>query len=103
MSLIQDYIRPNLYSISVAMIATLLVIYGNDINRGVKRLVRKYPFALRVFIFVLVCAFGYGYITLILARIVRNGLAQLNNLELILCILAAFFTLGFLAEHKKHL
>lgn len=58
-----QWFRPYQYQAALAMIATLLVIFGNEINNTVKRLVAKQHFIVRTFVFILVCAFGYGLLT----------------------------------------
>lgn len=103
MNLIQQYLRPHITSIALAIVATLLVIYGNDINRFVKKHIRSFPFLARVGIFFLICALGYGYVTVLLARALRNVFAGMSNPQLLLSVIGSFLLLGFLADHKRHL
>ena len=52
--------RGNLYDISLAIMATLFVLFGPGINAWVQKSISGLNFVLRTFIFVLVCAIGYG-------------------------------------------
>ena len=53
-------IRGNLYDISLAIMATLFVLFGPGINAWVQKSISGLNFVLRTLIFVLVCAIGYG-------------------------------------------
>ena len=55
-----QWLYPYLGEISLAIMATLLVIYGNSINRMVKRQTHGLHFIFRTSIFILLCTFGYG-------------------------------------------
>lgn len=52
--------RGNLYDISLAIMATLFVLFGPGINAWVQKSISGLNFVLRTLIFVLVCAIGYG-------------------------------------------
>lgn len=94
--------RPHLGAIAMALIATLLVVYGADLNRVVQEMVRRLHFLVRVLIFMLVCAFGYGaivnYFTPLLARV----LASAGDLWLGPVVVAAFIFVGYLAERRHY-
>ena len=53
--------------ISLALVMTALAIYGNDINGLIRRRTQNLHFLLRTVLFVTVCAFGYGWLSLSLA------------------------------------
>ena len=60
-----DVMRPHNSEIALAMVATLLVIFGDHINRGLKYLVRKQPNTNIVQFFTEskrsgICSGGYG-------------------------------------------
>lgn len=87
--------------IGFAFFATLLAVYGQDINRSVRSRIREYHFLLRTLIFVFLCAFGYGWLILFIAPQLAGllTLAPLRLLPLIVVIL--FVLLGILAERKR--
>jgi len=96
-------VRPHLYQIAMAIVATLLVIYGNEVNQLIRRQISGLHFLLRALIFVLVCAFGYGYLLIWFTPLLAAWL-HLVPLHLIgPATLAILLTLGLLAERKKQL
>ena len=56
---IGQWFRGYQYQMAMAIVATVLVIFGSDINNAVRSLVRKQHFIVRSLTFVVVCAFGY--------------------------------------------
>lgn len=87
----------------MCIIATLLVIFGNDINRFVRSLLVKQYFIVRLGIFVLVCAMGYGVATLFLADILFKMLATIPKQYLALSMVIIFILLGLTAEKRKQI
>lgn len=98
---IAGFIREHSWTICIAWTASLLVIYGDDLARLTKGVARSWHFVFRVLFFVVVCGFGYGLITIFLARLIHSQLVRLDNLWLTISALAAFLLLGFLAEKHK--
>lgn len=95
------WLRPHLMTIALMVVATLLVLYGNNINAVVKRNINHYPFIVRIMIFILLCAFGYGLLTNILTPFIASQLAQLSNLYLGPIVVIGTIALGVLAERKR--
>lgn len=91
-------IRPWTTDIALALIATLLVIYGDAINGVVRRLVRKQPVWIRVAVFVSLCTFGYGTLTVWLVPQVAGFLGSQPDMIYVALVLAGFLLLGVLAE-----
>lgn len=87
----------------MSIIATLLVIFGNDINRYIRRLVKKFHFLVRLVIFVLVCALGYGVATIFLAQGLQAMLKAVPREYLVVVVAAIFFLLGLAAEERKQI
>lgn len=98
---IAKWLRGNLYQVSLMMVATLLVIYGGNINALVRNAVSSFHFAVRVAVFVALCAFGYGLITVYTVPWASKALAMLPNLWLPPVVLGIFIALGVIAEKKK--
>lgn len=93
-------IRPHLTFISSALVATLLVIYGNSLNRAVWTLVRGAHFIIRTLVFIALCAVGYGALTVYLIPFVRRLLLMAGSVWLGVLVVAIFILVGWLAE--KH-
>jgi hypothetical protein len=95
--LMRDYMR----EISVALIATVLALYGNYVNEAVKSLMKSHHFIARFTVFVLLCAFGYGALSVYTARFVRLLMSHLSDLWLAPVVIVSFLLVGLLAEHKR--
>ena len=100
---LSGWMRPHLLQISMAFVATLLVVYGTAINKAIKRHIGHYSFFLRVSIFVVICAFGYGMIMVFATPFVAKLLARLGKLYLAPVEVLSFFAIGILAERKNQI
>lgn len=103
MDSITHFLRQHLHDIAVAIIATLLVIFGSDINRSIKGLVKRNHFVVRLAVFVLVCAFGYGLATVFLADLLVSLLRSIPGRFLAVWILLLFVLLGLVAERRRQI
>ncbi|TLX53387.1 DUF3392 domain-containing protein [Stutzerimonas nosocomialis] len=92
--------RGHLYDISLAIMATLFVLFGPAINAWVRKTVSGLNFFFRTLIFVLVCAIGYGLAIVFLTPWVAQGLGHLNNYALAPVLLLIFFLIGVLADRN---
>ena len=97
------WVAHNRYQICIAWVASLLVIYGVPIARVVKKTAKSWHFVFRILFFVIVCAFGYGWVTLFAAKQLSKQLSQLSSYWEIAVVLLAFIFLGCLAERKKQI
>lgn len=93
----------HLFKLSMALVVTVLFIYGNDINRAVKKRVKRYNFALRVMIFVLVCSFGFGLAAVLSATLLTRILLHVDSFLLAPLVILLFVLIGILAERKNHI
>lgn len=98
-----QWFRPYQYQCALAIIATILVIFGNDLNNVVKQLVRKQHFVIRTIIFIVVCAVGYGLITVWLTELLSLQLAKIPNLYIIPVVSVIFIGLGLYAQKQRHI
>jgi hypothetical protein len=103
LSQLSGFMQPYHSAISLSLVATLLVIYGDVLNKRLKHLVSPYHFILRTLVFVVVCAFGYGLITVFAAPFVKQLLIMIPYLYRGLSIIAVFLLLGYLAEHRRYI
>ncbi|MEW6992001.1 DUF3392 domain-containing protein [Colwelliaceae bacterium 6441] len=98
-----QWFRPYQYQCALAIIATILVIFGNDINNVIKQLVRKQHFILRTVVFIFVCAIGYGLATVWLTGILSQQLAKIPNLYIVPVVSLIFIGLGMYAQKQRHI
>lgn len=96
-------LQPYLHDISLALIATGLVVYGDSINGFLKRVVVSWFFLARVLAFILMCTFGYGFLTLWGQPVIYWLLTHVDLVYRPAIILACFCFLGVLAERKRYL
>lgn len=96
-------LRPYTDEISFAVAATLLIIYGNDINKGVKKSLTHHPFVMRVFLFILVASVGYGLIAVLITKGMSKFLGTLDSRVMGAFIICLFIAMGVLAERKGHI
>lgn len=95
------WVRQHLIYVSTAFVSCLMAMYGGAIGGAVKNSVQKYNFFLRVTVFVLLCAFGYGAVGLLLAKLLKELLSQLSFTWLAGLVAAMFVFIGILAEQKN--
>ena len=98
-----QWLYPWLWEISLAIMATLLVIYGHTINKMVKRQINSLHFFFRTLIFILLCAFGYGALLVFVTPYVSKLLASVSLIYLGPLVLGIFIGLGLIAEKKNHI
>jgi uncharacterized membrane protein (DUF485 family) len=98
-----QWFRGYQYQTAMAIVATLLVIFGNDINTQLKKLVAKQHFIIRSGIFVLVCAFGYGLLTVWLTGLLAAQLSHIPNLYVLPLVILIFSLLGMYAQKQRHI
>ncbi|UCJ17963.1 DUF3392 domain-containing protein [Pseudomonas sp. MM211] len=92
--------RGHLYEISLALMATLLVLFGPGINAWVQGRIGSLNFILRTLIFVLICAIGYGLAMVYLTPLLTQILGHFNNYTLAPVLLLVFFLIGVLADRS---
>lgn len=96
-----DFLRFHMDSISIGLVATLLVIYGETINNYFKRITRSIPFIGRFALFIVLCSAGYAFLTSQLVRYLKLFLQGQADLPLIGITIGAFLILAFLARSGK--
>lgn len=98
-----SWFRPYQYQTALAIVATLLVVFGNDINGAIKHLIRKQHFIIRTLLFVFICAFGYGLLTVWLTSVLAKYLALVPTLYIVPLIVGIFLCLGAYAQKQRHI
>ena len=94
------WMNDHLFTISMAMAAAVLIIYGADINRFIKRHIKGYPFFVRLIVFISVCAVGYSFLTFLLGALLKGFFSSLNGVYLSPVVTILFIVIGVLAERK---
>lgn len=92
------WVRPHTDDIALALVATLLVIFGDTINDLVRKLVRPQPVLIRVGVFIALCAFGYGMLSVWLTPLLESYLRTLSAAMFLSVVVGAFVLVGILAE-----
>ncbi|MDY0135958.1 MAG: DUF3392 domain-containing protein [Thiomicrospira sp.] len=100
LAIISGWVRPYLSQIGLAMMATLLVIYGNDLTLMLKKQIGGLQFFLRITTFMLFCAFGFAILANYLTPLLIDLLASTGDTWLGLAVIGAFYVIGFLAQRK---
>ncbi len=87
--------------IAFSFVATLLVLYGNEINRWIRSVAKPYHFILRVTVFIVICGFGYGLATSKLTDYLEHLLVKYTGSWLFVIVLLVFIGLGVLADRRN--
>ncbi len=95
-----QWLYPWLGEIAMAIMATLLVIYGHSINRLLKKQISGMHFIFRTLFFILLCTFGYGALLIYVTPILSHLLAGVGMIYLGPLIVGIFIMLGVLAEKE---
>ena len=102
-NIIGNYLTPYLNDISIAMIICLLIIFSSDVNRGIRTLLSRYHFLVRMVIFITINAFGYGLLIIKFSPRLASFLHSLQPALMLFIIITTFFIIGMLAQKKKHI
>jgi hypothetical protein len=92
--------RSHLGDISLALMATLFVLFGPALNSRVQRSIGSLNFIFRTLLFVLLCAVVYGLAIVFLTPYLTQALASFNNYTLAPVLLLVFFLIGVLADRS---
>lgn len=92
--------RSHLSDISLAIMATLPVLFGPAINAWVQQRIGSLNFVFRTLLFVLICAVGYGLAMVFVTPWLAKGLGYFNNYTLAPVLLLVFFVIGMIADRS---
>ncbi|TDQ37036.1 DUF3392 domain-containing protein [Thiopseudomonas denitrificans] len=95
---LSQWSRSHLGDISMALMASTLVLFGPILNAWLRRQTGTLHFIFRTLIFILVCAIGYGLAMIHLTPLIKQALAQLNNYTLAPVLLVLFVLIGIFAD-----
>jgi hypothetical protein len=88
--------------IAMGVVATLLTIYGNDINSYVRKFFKKNHFFVRFSAFILLCTLGYTLLTNFFLSFFNSWLGSLSPQNLALGVFATLGILAWIATSKGH-
>lgn len=92
--------RLHLHDIALAIMATLLVLFGPAINARLQKSIGGLNFLFRTLLFVLLCTLGYGLAMIYLPPWLAHGLGYFSNYTLAPVLLLVFFVIGVLADRN---
>lgn len=102
LQLTSSWVRPHLALIAFTFMATLLVLYGSDIIRVLRGIIKPYPLLVRVLILMILCAFGFGWAATKLTWLMERYLFAKTGAWTGVVVLLTFIALALLADRKKH-
>lgn len=97
---LSSWSRTHLYQIALAILTSLLIIFGSVIHHSIQRSMGWLHFIIRTSIFILLCAVGYGLFLNWAATWLTRVLSLCNDYSLAPVLLCIFFVLGFLADRR---
>ncbi|MDX1352803.1 MAG: DUF3392 family protein [Thiomicrorhabdus sp.] len=99
---LSSWMKGYLPQIVLSMVATLLVIYGDNILQVVKQQIGSLKIVLRITLFILFCAFGFGFITSIAAPLFKQlvGSGRCRTSAIFHCVYLLSFRL--FSTTKRH-
>lgn len=97
------WMQPYYSEIALTILATILVVYGDVINKHIKRMISPYHFVIRTSVFVLICAFGYGMLLIFATPFVKQFILWVPYLYRGVVVVMVFLLLGYLAEHRRYI
>jgi len=100
---IGQYITPYLQEISTALVACLLVMVGGEINAFLRKLIRHQHFIIRTIMFILLNAFGYGFIIVKSGPYLARTLGELEKGMMVIILLTSFVLIGLWAQKNRHI
>ncbi|UTW48001.1 DUF3392 family protein [Bacterioplanoides sp. SCSIO 12839] len=95
------FLRPHTDDIALALVATALVIFGDHINSGLRVLVKKQAFWVRLSAFIALCSVGYGALSVWLTPLIENLLRSLPGWQFLTVIMGSFVLVALLAQKQK--
>jgi hypothetical protein len=96
-------VQPYYNEVALTIMATTLVVYGDVLNKKIKRIISPYHFIIRTVVFVLVCAFGYGILVVFATPYVKQVILLVPYAYQGLFVVGVFLLLGYLAEHRRYI
>ncbi|MBL8027847.1 MAG: DUF3392 family protein [Fibrobacteres bacterium] len=103
MQFLSGYIHLHIKQVVMAFAATILAVFGKDINRLVFKIMGKRHFLIRVLVYVLLCSFGFAFLTALTSDGMMMLFSKVDRKYLPFIIPGLFLLLGILAERKSQI
>ena len=87
----------------MAQITAILVVYGGELARYFRKLLKDNPFFIRVTGFILLNAFGFGIATVFGGQLLTRFYGHLSTVIRMPVIFCIFILIGVIAERKKQI
>jgi hypothetical protein len=100
---ISQWTHPYYSEISLTILTTILVVYGDVFNKHIKRMISPYHIVIRTLVFILICAFGYGLFVVFVTPYVEMLILWVPYLYRGTAIISIFLVLGYLAENRRYI
>ncbi|WP_236719582.1 MULTISPECIES: DUF3392 domain-containing protein [Salinivibrio] len=97
------WLTPWLNDIAMAIVASLLVVFGNDINRTLRRLLTGHHFIVRTLVFVAINAFGYGAFIIAVSPWLAGKMRGWPDHWLFAGLVATFIFIGMWAQRQRQI
>jgi hypothetical protein len=96
-------VRDNIGSVAMALVASLMAVYGSDVGRAVRVAIRGHNFFVRAGIFFFLVVFGYGALALATGSFLARLLRGLDDNWLAPLVALAFLAIAIAAEERRHI
>lgn len=95
--------RDHLTVIAMALVTSVMTVYGNDMTRVVRNAIKAHNFFVRASVFFFLVAFGYGALALVAGSLIGQMLGALNNHWLAPTVVVLFLIVAVAAEEKRQI
>ncbi|MCM2679917.1 DUF3392 domain-containing protein [Echinimonas agarilytica] len=102
MSQFSSWLYAQLPEVSTALTACLLIVFGADINRLLRKSLRRQNFIVRTAVFIFVNAVGFGMVIIKLSPWISMQLKQLPIQWLCIVLVSLFVLIGTWAQRNRH-
>lgn len=96
-----QFVGSHLQAIIWALVATMMVLYGAQLNQRLRRVLRPLPWILRILAFIVICGVGYGWLSLIIVDALVSLMGNLRPIMVSITLFASFLAVGVLAERRR--
>jgi hypothetical protein len=97
---IAGLIRQHMSEVCFGITAVSLILAGPAINGFVQRLTKSFHWFVRYLVFVLMCTIGYGFLSQVIFRGLKQWFAHQGAVSLILITTALYLVLAFFAKKQ---
>ncbi|MBO1271571.1 DUF3392 domain-containing protein [Shewanella sp. 4t3-1-2LB] len=94
-------LHPWLSEIATAMVACIVLVFGADVNRWLRRQLGARNFVVRTLIFIVLNAFGYGMLIVVASPWLAGQLAHMPAMWMLILVVATFIVVGSWAQRNN--